>query len=348
MENYIRVNGTGNAWPTFIGEEHPFYWDGQPESMANVSFSVFGTDGKEFYPDKVRWSLLIDAGHGTVQQIIKNENRIPVTLLLTHHHLDHTLAIDWVIQSYWFKHDKKKKYPVYASPLCWKYTVAAYPHLEGMVELRELLPGEQIEVTEIPGLKLSAYPVYHGPRAYGAMMLVVEFENGRKVIFTGDCLCPLLRKQDLKKIEGAKYLFVDANNRFSYPMSNHWSITSCMPESHDRSKLLADWEKELDIANLIKTHKSEIGQPAIDNYFAEFENDIKNGMELYFSIFDFIKEIKAQNTGLVHYGGIEDEKYYDQQKLSKSQLNKWLNELMLKEKVIHEVFIPQSVEYFSV
>ena len=160
--------------------------------MANASFSILGLKGDEIVTDPIQWSLLIDAGHGAVQQIIKNENRIPEAILLTHHHLDHTLGIDWVIQSFWFKHDKQKKYPVYASALCWEHTVAAYPHLQNMVELVELTPGKTIKIKEVNGVKVTAYPVCHGPRAFGAMMLVLNFENGKKVIFTGDCLCPLL------------------------------------------------------------------------------------------------------------------------------------------------------------
>jgi hypothetical protein len=35
----VRIKGRGNAWPVFLGQEHPFYDRNNIEDLANVSFS---------------------------------------------------------------------------------------------------------------------------------------------------------------------------------------------------------------------------------------------------------------------------------------------------------------------
>ncbi|MBN1184710.1 MAG: MBL fold metallo-hydrolase [Bacteroidales bacterium] len=345
MNIAIRVNGTGNAWPTFIGEQHPFYWDGQPESMANASFSVFGWEGKSFGNESIKWSLLIDAGHGAVQQIIKNENRIPEAILLTHHHLDHTLGIDWVIQSYSYKHNKKKKYPVYASSLCWEQTVSAYPGLKDIVEFTELEPGKSIEIKQVPGANLTGYPVYHGSRAYGAMMLVIETENRKKIVFTGDCLCPLLRKKDIENITGPDFLFVDSNNRFPYPLSNHFSISRFYPEGNHEN-FLKKWLQQITLQDLLVPHKSA-SKELDKEYFREFQKENQELNGLCFSVLDFIQLIKPLKTGLVHYGGIEDEKYYREKKLTKRELEAWILRNTCNEKIKSKIILPSSGEFYK-
>ena len=347
MHYTIRVNGTGNAWPTFIGEEHPYYWNDQPQSMANASFSVFGYDHGVSKKESIQWSLLIDAGHGAIQQIIRNENRIPEAILLTHHHLDHTLGIDWVIQSYWYKHDKQKKYPVYASALCWEHTVAAYPHLKGMVDLIELIPGKTVVLNEAEGVKITGLSVYHGPRAYGAMMLVLEFDAEKKVVFTGDCLCPLLRESDINKLKNSNYLFIDSNNRFSYPLSNHFSLSIYEPLSNNKSEYLNDWLQKITMDDLLTPHQPFSGKE-YKEYFKELMEENKDLNNLCFSVFDFVQLIRPAKTELVHYGGIEDEKYYRQLRLNNDGLTNWISSRAKEEKVETFFILPKAGEVYKV
>ena len=124
---FIRVNGRGNAWPIPLGEEHPFYSSENIEDYANASFSIIGTEEDLIKNDNINWEILIDAGHGTIQYLLKHENRIPEAIVLTHSHIDHTLSIDWIIQSYYQLNNRKKRYPIYASKLCWDNTFKSFP-----------------------------------------------------------------------------------------------------------------------------------------------------------------------------------------------------------------------------
>ena len=107
---YVRVNGVGNAWPVPLGMDHPFYDPKIPEQLANVSFSLIKTSGGNPDSDNIDWEVLIDAGHGIVQYLIRNGNRLPDAVILTHAHLDHTLSLDWIIQSYHRHHKKEKRF----------------------------------------------------------------------------------------------------------------------------------------------------------------------------------------------------------------------------------------------
>ena len=106
---FVRVNGVGNAWPVPLGSDHPFYDPGDPEQLANVSFSLLKSSGNSPTSTTIEWEILIDAGHGIVQYLIRHGNRIPEAVVLTHAHLDHTLSLDWIIQSFYRLHQKEKK-----------------------------------------------------------------------------------------------------------------------------------------------------------------------------------------------------------------------------------------------
>jgi hypothetical protein len=87
-KHYIRVNGVGNAWPVPLGTVHPFYDPGDPEQLANVSFSILKLSSDPVKgtidPQSIEWEVLIDAGHGIVQYLIRHGNRMPDAVVLTH------------------------------------------------------------------------------------------------------------------------------------------------------------------------------------------------------------------------------------------------------------------------
>ena len=102
----VRVNGRGNAWPVIVGQDHPFYDTTRIEDLANTSVSLISTQIENYSSKEINWELLLDAGHGAVQYLIKYYNRIPDALFLTHPHIDHTLGIDWIVQSYYKTYKK--------------------------------------------------------------------------------------------------------------------------------------------------------------------------------------------------------------------------------------------------
>jgi len=102
----VRINGRGNAWPVILGQEHSFYNRNNPEDLANASCSILKSKTDQPKEDDIEWDLMIDAGHGTVQYLLKNCNRIPETVFITHPHIDHTLGLDWIVQSYYKRHKK--------------------------------------------------------------------------------------------------------------------------------------------------------------------------------------------------------------------------------------------------
>ena len=135
MPTIVRVNGRGNAWPVFLGSESRFYRS-TSQDLSNASYSIISHEGEDYLSGKIRWEVLIDAGNNTVPYIIQHENRIPEAIILTHGHTDHTLGVDWVVQSYYFQNNKKKKYPLYCTRLVWDIVKRSYPQLEHAVSFR--------------------------------------------------------------------------------------------------------------------------------------------------------------------------------------------------------------------
>lgn len=332
MNTRIRVIGTGNAWPVLIGGEHSFYNRKNSYDLANAAFTIYREDDY----NNIEWEILIDAGHGTPQFLLQNHNRIPEAIILTHPHFDHTAGVDWIVQSYHRIKKTKEPYPIYCSQLCWDYFIATYPHLTGLVKHIALIPAQTIKVNEVKDISITGYPVYHGPRAQGAMALVVENSiNKKKAIFTGDILCPLFRRKDYGHFKNVDYLFVDSNNRFPYPNSNHWSILPNDPGEKIVSNKLKEWVNCIDIQELIKTHfKSGIIES--NEYFDEFIKE-QVSFDIPLSIFDFVEIIKPGMTGLVHYGGMEDSLYHSEDVLDKKGLRNWCKNIFDEK-----IFVPEA------
>jgi glyoxylase-like metal-dependent hydrolase (beta-lactamase superfamily II) len=331
----ILVHGRGNAWPVPLGEEHPFYNREDPGDLGNASFSL---QLREY--EKLQASVLIDAGHGTVQSLLSGDNRIPDSICLTHGHMDHTLGVDWVVQSFWRKHRKEKRYPVYSTLPVYQFLVRSYPHLEELIEHRELEFGKKYKPSIELTFELRAFPAYHGQSALGASMLLFEYQ-GLKVLFTGDVLVPLLRKKDYVHLHGADMLVVDANNRFPWPRTNHWSFAGSPSDPMKRSGTLLDFAEELDWEQLARPHLQEGISEGNRSYLSLLEQEW-NPAGIPMTIMEFMDEIRPKQTMLVHYSGAEDRKYNGEEILSTPGLQDWASQMLAKAGIHGEILVPET------
>lgn len=350
MSNYfIRINGTGNAWPVPLGTKHPFYDSADPEQLANVSFSILKSAAPEPAGDDIEWEVLIDAGHGTVQYLIRHGNRLPEAVALTHGHLDHTASLDWIIQSYYRHYGKQRKMPLYASRPGWEFVSASFPQLPPLTDFHELRPGERIPIDGIPELALVPLPVYHGEKAPGPNMLVFELSPaGRdpvKLVFSGDLLCPLLRKADYRYLKDVDLAFLDSNNRFPYTSSNHWSICSEGTEGSGESKYLKAYRQKLSCTHLIAPHLPVDRDSVTHAFFDEFLAYCEAGMPM--SVFEFCSRISPRKVILVHYSGMEDRNYYSEEILNPVQLENWANAGAESRGIKSEFIVPTPGDLFK-
>ena len=244
------------------------------------------------------------------------------------------------------------KYPLYASKMCWELTLQYFPHLEKIIDFKELLPACEQEVEEFPGLSVTFYPVFHGESALGAGMLCFKYSNGKtpsKVLFTGDLLCPLLRKKDYKELSDCEAVYVDCNNRLPYPKSNHWSIAKPEDFGKDPSVLFEKWqdEKGKNLAWLCRPNLPVEFKSEIHNYFNEFiqQQSIKNTIP--FTVFDFTKEIKPRNVNIVHYSGKEDSVHHNHAMLNEKEIEKWANQSAKKVGLNSKFITPKVGDEFE-
>ncbi|MDY6801565.1 MAG: MBL fold metallo-hydrolase [Bacteroidota bacterium] len=331
----LRINGRGNAWPVLLGQNHPFYNRKKYIDLANASCSLFKKKNRE--NNEIEWELLIDAGHGTVQYLLQNNNRIPEAIFITHPHIDHFLGIDWIIQSYYKTF--KKTYPIYATFLTWKKILTALPHLETLVNFNELTPYSSISVNEVPDIQVTAYPVYHGQNAEGAAMLFFENDN-KKILFTGDLLCPLLKETDFVKLENIDLLVTDANNRFPYPQSNHWSVTAEIDDN--KFPYLADYINNHSIGLLLSAHLKPYTPIYYSNCFDYFLNQKFMIQRFIFDCISFIKRIQPEQVVFLHYSGSEDEKYYQQPILNSRKLQTWIKNIIRNHSTEAAIIVPDA------
>lgn len=350
MKTVVRVNGTGSAWPVMIGESHPIYSTGNIKDLSNASYSLIQYDGDIIQSDTISWEVMIDMGHHTIPFLIRNENRIPEIVALTHGHADHFFGIDWIVQSYYSKYGIKKKYPVYATRPVWESVLRTFGYLDQIAELHELFPGIKTAVKEIEGLTITAIPVYHGDSAAGASMLL--FENSisiiKPVLFTGDMLCPLWRKKDLSLLRSVDLLFIDCTNRFPCPGYNHMSFTKNIEIADDPCGLLSDWLKKIGYTNLLGPHLHPKSDQRIIKYFEEFLEDWKNHTELIYCITDFLKIVPVQKVNLIHFSGTEDKKFYNQLILGRNELTDWAKKTANEEGLSNIDFnYPEVGELFN-
>jgi glyoxylase-like metal-dependent hydrolase (beta-lactamase superfamily II) len=331
----IIVHGRGNAWPVPLGEEHPFYKREDPRDLGNASFSLQLREGE-------RWlsSVLIDAGHGTVQSLLSGDNRIPDCICLTHGHLDHTLSVDWVVQSFWRRYRKEKRYPIYATLPVYRFLMSSYPHLKDLSEHRELEFGQAINPGSELGLKLTALPAYHGQSAVGASMLLFEYD-GCRVLFTGDLLIPLLKRADYALLHGIDLLVVDINNRFPWPRTNHWSFAGSSEEPLKRSITLEKFAAELDWKKVSGPHLQEGISEKNLAYLRQLEQEW-DPKRLPLTILEFMKGISPKQSMLVHYSGAEDRKYNGEAILSSQGLLDWTSDTARQTGITGKIIVPAA------
>ena len=324
MEHKLQlvVHGRGNAWPVPLGETHPFYDRGDPLDLSNAAFSLVSSKSGAITAD-----VLVDAGHGTIQSLITGSNRIPDCICLTHGHMDHTLSVDWVVQSYWRRHNKERRYPIYSTLPVYQFLTQSYPHLEALVDYRELEYGVSIPLEQSGPLSLTAFPVYHGQSAFGASMLLFETEDQR-VLFTGDLLSPLLRKEDYKRLIGVDLLVVDTNNRFPWPRTNHWSFAGHPEHPMERSEALESFLKELKWEEMTAPHKLATSGRCNRDYFNELREEWYIPDQA-FTLLEFLQKVEPARVMPVHYSGAEDLKYYSKAILTPGELSSWIRKTSL-------------------
>jgi len=329
---HIVVHGRGNAWPVPLGESHPFYDQTGYRDLANASFSLVVSGGSTVSAD-----ILVDAGHGTIQSLLTGSNRIPDCICLTHGILDQTLAVDGVVQSNRLKFQGEKKYPVYASQPVFRLLVQSFPHLEELIEFREIRYGRKIKLDVSGEVQLTPFPAYHGEGAHGASMLLFE-TCGRKVLFTGDLFSPLLRGMDYNHLMDLDLVVADSNNRFPWPRTNHWSFAGDPGDPNWRSNSLEEFLKGMSYQDFIRPHIRE-DVPGGYPYFEELGTEWNIELQP-FTILEFLKRIRAGKVALVHYSGTEDLKHYGEPQLSGGQLLKWAQGIARKSGTGSRILIP--------
>jgi glyoxylase-like metal-dependent hydrolase (beta-lactamase superfamily II) len=286
----------------------------------------------------------VDAGHGTIQSLISGDNRIPDCICLTHGHMDHTLSVDWVVQSFWQLHQKEKRYPIHATMPVYRFLIQSYPHLEALVEFRELLPGKATVIGPCQ-VSLTCFPVYHGPGAVGASMLLFE-AGGKRVLFTGDLFSPLLRKADYQRLQGVDLVVVDCNNRFPWPRTNHWSFAGHPDLPTQRGEPLLSFLRETDVVWFTEPHQGGQGEDW-QSYLEGFISEWDPGSQP-FTILEFLDRVRARKVVLVHYCGTQDQKYYGKPMLSSQQLRDWVIETASAAGTGSSFVIPEPGEEMAV
>ncbi len=339
---YLKINGSGNAWPVLLEEEHPFYDRHAFRELTNASFSILEKD----MGGNILSEILIDAGQGVVQEILTTRNRIPDVVVITHPHLDHTASLDWISRSYYEKHETKKSLPVFCSGPCYRQITVSFPQLKHTIEHHELKPGQTVKLLPDGKISLTGFPLYHGDSAHGAMMMLFKLLNGRKVLITGDILIPLLREKDVEKLKGTDYLVTDANNRYPYPRSNHWSITSELPGISGNRSGLKELTDGLKIDRILAPHLFDEISEVSKCYFEEIREEF-DAQTVPASAVEFSARIGAAHLLCVHYSGGEDEKYHDRKRLSYPELAEWVKKQILSEGLIIDSGLPRAGDEYS-
>jgi hypothetical protein len=301
----IRTNGRGNAWPLELGAHgarHDAFINIASE-YANTSLSILGYQGGP----EPSWEVLFDIGQGVLPFLVQHGNRLPTAILLSHSHYDHVSGLDWLGAS---AHRNGQPIPVFTTTGCWQDITQRFPWLTPNFIFHSLPFGVITPITGINGLRVTAFPVYHGMYAPGACLLLVEYighdNRATKAILSGDLLCPLIDPNHYHLLEGARIAYVDANTRFPHPDTGHWSIIEAGLAGAGQ---LAPWIAGRTLQDLLVPHGAAPLLPA--------GIDLRH--DLCWSIETFVDRLHPQSVALVHYSG-----YEDQQILTDAELRNWL------------------------
>ena len=236
--------------------------------------------------------------------------------------------------------------------MCWQRVLQSFPQLDKVVDFKELLPACEQKIEEFPNLSVTFYPVFHGESALGAGMLLFKYQNEKKLLkalFTGDLLCPLLRKKDYEELIGCDVLYVDSNNRLPYPSTNHWSIARPEHLNKPGSTIFIDWynQKGGNLSWLCRPNTPVEFTPEIHNYLSDFVKEQLVENNIPYTIFDFEKIIRPKHVNLVHYSGKQDEQYSELEILNEQELKKWTNESAIKIGINTKFIVPKVGDEFE-
>jgi hypothetical protein len=253
--------------------------------------------------------------------------------------------VDWIVQSYWRKHEKKYTYPIYSTRPVSEFFLQSYPHLAGQVDFRILEYGRKIKLDHDPHIHITAYPAYHGQSAFGASMLLFELED-RKILFTGDLLTPLLRKEDYRDLQDLDLLLVDTNNRFPWPRTNHWSFAGDSVFPAERSEVLMEFFGNLDWEKILQPF-SLIPEDTVNSEFLKQAGEEWSLQTQPLSIVEFLRLTEPRRVLPVHYSGAEDLKYHGQAILSPIEFADWIQQEARKAGLKSEFVFPEVGDQLS-
>jgi hypothetical protein len=263
------------------------------------------------------WEVLFEVGQGVLPFLIEQGYRPPDAVLLSHPHFDHVSGLDWLGASWrrWLERNRRHhaRLPVFTTWECWRDIINRFPWFGGDLALQQLYLRQTTPFHVDPRLFVTAFPVYHGPYAPGACLMLLEYA-GEKAILSGDLLCPLMTKNDYDKLRGAKIAYVDANTRFPCPNSNHWSII----EIGIGAAALNQFVANCGIVTLLAPHAGAAQLPATINL----------RHDLCWSINEFLLRLAPCNVALVHYSGYEDMSGYGQPILTDTDLGIWASSIL--------------------
>lgn len=218
-ELLLRVNGVQAAFGIELGLASPRADEGRngdPYRQANVSYSLLQRrDGQ------VIRHTLVDVGMGVVPSLLELERTHGVHVVhevfLTHPHFDHFAQLDWLSMALLRngRADQPRPLPIYATGACLERGPGrVFPHLAERSEFRAMEPGSVVETGDV---MVRPFAVDHGPKAPGAVGLVVE-HGGRKIVISGDFLH--VPEEDDPLFSGADVCFLDANTW--HPTDGSW------------------------------------------------------------------------------------------------------------------------------